>query len=329
MFGDAILRSSVRFTLPFSICNDYTNISRQCRLGELLSPQRLPKCGTPLRCWRSDSRICLLDARPRKDAETCADPKLLMEANLVLIHLHYGISDMGKSVDNRVLLQLDVGTSPPLHTSHNRAFLTSETSLQRVQGLSGVSTSVRFLPNIIIGAILNIFTGAVIHKFSAYYILLLASFLSIGSPILLAIIDPKWSYWYGQFWAILLSPLAADGTSTFSSRTNYFADLFLCTALFVISNIIITTSFPASTQALAGAVFNTVSQFGTAVGLAIMAVISSTVTDTSSIEDKNSPEALLKGYRASFWACFGATVLTCVVGAGGLRRVGRVGVKEE
>ncbi|KAF2141290.1 uncharacterized protein K452DRAFT_272011 [Aplosporella prunicola CBS 121167] len=181
---------------------------------------------------------------------------------------------------------------------------------QKVQGLSAMQTSLRFLPNVLIGIVLSVVTGMVIHKWSAYWVVLGVSLVSAISPLLLAIANPNWSYWYALFWAMLLSPLAGD-------------------VLFVISNLVITSVFPGTTQALAGAVFNTVSQFGTAVGLAIMAVISSSVTDKSHFPDKDSPDALLEGYRASFWVCFAATLFSCAIGVVGLRSVGKIGIKQE
>jgi len=82
-------------------------------------------------------------------------------------------------------------------------------------------------------------------------------------------------------------------------------------------------------QSLAGAVFNTVCQFGQAVGLAIMAVIAASATEASSYTVKTSPDALLAGYRASYWACFGLSGLGCVAGAWGLRGIGIVGMKKD
>lgn len=82
-------------------------------------------------------------------------------------------------------------------------------------------------------------------------------------------------------------------------------------------------------QSLAGAVFNTVSNLGQAVGLAVMAVISASVTEKSRVLPREGPEALLTGYRASYWACFGLTCLGCAVGGVGLRRIGVVGVKRD
>ncbi len=94
-----------------------------------------------------------------------------------------------------------------------------------------------------------------------------------------------------------------------------------------VSNIIITDAFSEDTQALAGAVFNTVAQLGNSVGIMVMAVISSSVTLESRYTDKESPEALLSGYRAVFWTCFALMVVGSVAGAVGLRKVGKLGAK--
>lgn len=106
--------------------------------------------------------------------------------------------------------------------------------------------------------------------------------------------------------------------------------------MFVVSALIITSTFPEGTQALASAVFNTFSQFGTAVGLAVVGVISSTVSQSSQSghhagndSEDYSKDDLLKGYRASFWAMFAAAALTCVLGALGLRKVSNKGLKAE
>lgn len=118
------------------------------------------------------------------------------------------------------------------------------------------------------------------------------------------------SYWSSAFLANCFNPVGAD-------------------SLFTIANLLITSVFPPKTQGLAGGVFNTVSQIGKSVGLALVAVIAASVTGSSGLKDKSSPEALLKGYRATFWFCFGLVVMTLGVSAWGLRRVGKVGHKRD
>jgi len=65
------------------------------------------------------------------------------------------------------------------------------------------------------------------------------------------------------------------------------------------------------------------------VGLALVAVIASSVTTNSSYIDKESPQALMEGYGATFWFCFASVVATVVLSAWGLRRIGKVGHKRD
>lgn len=99
--------------------------------------------------------------------------------------------------------------------------------------------------------------------------------------------------------------------------------------IFTVANLIIADSFSPKTQGLAGAVFNTIAQFGTSIGLTTFAIIAASVTDGSSYKNKSSPEALMVGYRAVFWTCFGLLLAAIGIGAWGLRRVGKVGLKRE
>ncbi len=99
--------------------------------------------------------------------------------------------------------------------------------------------------------------------------------------------------------------------------------------LFTVGILLVSEVFPDQTQALAGAVFNTVAQFGQAIGLALIGVVSDSVTHNSKYIDKNSPDALLKGYRAGFWTCAGWMILACFIAALGLRKSGKVGLKRD
>lgn len=112
--------------------------------------------------------------------------------------------------------------------------------------------------------------------------------------------------------------------------TLYTLNLILIHALkivvFTVANLIITDSFPIHTQALAGAVFNTMAQFGTSTGIAIMAIISSSVSQADRLpSDQISGDIMMKGYRAVFWACFALMLLTALVGIFGLRGIKQIG----
>lgn len=150
--------------------------------------------------------------------------------------------------------------------------------------------------------------GLFVHKIPAIWIVTVTSILCAGSPLLMAVIDPSWPYWGNAFVAQILQPISCD-------------------ALFTVGLIIITDVFPEDTQALAGAVFNTAAQFGSALGLAILQVISTQVTKDSNSKDK--VVALMEGYRASFWTMLGMMLLCAVVGLLGLRNAGRIGLKRD
>ena len=135
-----------------------------------------------------------------------------------------------------------------------------------------------------------------------------ATILSSISPLLLALINPEWIYWRCAFFAMCLNPIAAD-------------------VLFTVSPLIIAGMFPAETQGLAAGVFNTVSQFGRTIGLALVALIANSVTEKDSTSDKDSPGALMLGYRASFWFLFAMNITSLVVSLVGLRKTGNVGRK--
>jgi MFS family permease len=181
---------------------------------------------------------------------------------------------------------------------------------QDVQGTTALGASLRLLPNLLMGSFINLITGTIVDRVPAIYAVLISSGLCAGAPLLMALINPAWPYWYAAFFAQLLTPMSGD-------------------VLFTVGLIIVSDSFPTRTQALAGAVFNTASQLGVSIGLTTMSVISATVTMDSGVSNKASPEALMKGYRASFWTLFAWMVTACLIGGVGLRKLGKVGVKKD
>lgn len=99
--------------------------------------------------------------------------------------------------------------------------------------------------------------------------------------------------------------------------------------LFTVGILVVSEVFPERDQALAGAIFNTLAQFGTSIGLAVMGIITNSVTRQSQYQSQTSPDALEAGYRATFWATFALMIITCCIGAFGLRKIGKVGVKRD
>ena len=99
------------------------------------------------------------------------------------------------------------------------------------------------------------------------------------------------------------------------------------TVLFTVALLVVSEVFPEKDQALAGAIFNTVNQFGQSLGIAIIGVVTNSVTQG---QGSRSPAvALLDGYRVGFWTNFAWMIVVCFFAAFGLRRLGKVGVKHD
>lgn len=188
---------------------------------------------------------------------------------------------------------------------------------QEIQLLSPLQTSIRFLPMVVSGFATNIATGILVQRVKANKLVVVAAAVTCAAPLLMALVDPGKSYWTYAFTGTLLSPIGVD-------------------VLFTVSNLIITEAFPNATHGLAGAVFATISQIGNSVGLALAAVIASSVTmkvsrgeSGASVTPGRLREDLMAGYRATFWTMTGLSVGVSVLAAWGLRRIGRVGLKRD
>ena len=181
---------------------------------------------------------------------------------------------------------------------------------QNVQKLSAIQTSIRFLPGPVAGALANLVMGLIAHRVRADWAVTVGLFCTTLGGLLMCIIQPEWSYWSCAFLSVFFNPIGAD-------------------ALFTVSNLVITSVFPARTQGLAGGVFNTVAQIGKSVGLATSAVIASSVTEHSGYIEKESPAALMEGFRAAFWYLFALSCATGLLLGWGLMGIGRVGMKRE
>ena len=180
-------------------------------------------------------------------------------------------------------------------------------SFQEIQELPALQASLRILPSALVGAFLNFGTGLLVDRVPAFWLVGLSGLICSGAPLLMALYRPEWTYWANAFVAQLLMPISPD-------------------ILFTVGLIIVSDAFPEGTQSLAGAVFNTASQFGSALGLAVLQIVSSVVSRGHGSNDKGS---LLDGYRASFWTMFGFMLLCVALPGIGLRGAGRVGLKRD
>ncbi|PYH96681.1 MFS general substrate transporter [Aspergillus ellipticus CBS 707.79] len=180
---------------------------------------------------------------------------------------------------------------------------------QKVQGLSALESSIRFLPHVIMGVSVNIITAILIARVRIQVLTTVSALVTLIAPILMATVRVDENFWLAPFWALFLSPMNPD-------------------VLFTVSNIVISDAFPPEIQSLAGGVFNEVAQFGNSVGLAVTAAIAASITEHSS-SGLDQKKALMKGYRGAFWTIFASAATVLVVVFVGLRNGGTVGKKRD
>ncbi|OAQ67480.1 integral membrane protein [Purpureocillium lilacinum] len=179
---------------------------------------------------------------------------------------------------------------------------------QEIQRFSALQAALRIVPSVVVGIALNFTTGLVVHKIPAVWLTVITSLLTAGSPLLMALIQPQSTYWTGAFFAQILMPFSVD-------------------VLFTVGLIIVTDTFPDDKQAIAGAVFNTASQFGNSLGLAVMQVVSTLVAKNHA--GMTPPGPILEGYRAGFWTMLALMIGCAAIGGIGLRKTGKIGLKQE
>lgn len=203
----------------------------------------------------------------------------------------------------------------------NSIELFSSLYFQEIQRATPLTTSLYLLPNLCTGVLLNILVGSFVHRVPALYLVSMSAIICSLSPLFMALLDPAWNYFYLAFWAQIFAPFSAD-------------------VLFTVGLIIVSDSFPERDQALAGALFNTVAQFGMSLGMGSCQVVALGVieSDKSGMEgvgghgdstEMENPVELLKGYRASFWTMFGYMLVCVVIAIVGLRKTGKVGLKKD
>ncbi|KAH7392424.1 major facilitator superfamily domain-containing protein [Phaeosphaeria sp. MPI-PUGE-AT-0046c] len=202
----------------------------------------------------------------------------------------------------------------------NSIELFSSLYFQEIQHASTLTTSLYLLPNLATGVLINIVVGFFVHRVPARWLVAGSALICALSPMMMALMDPDWKYWYLAFWAQVFAPFSAD-------------------VLFTVGLIIVSDNFPEDTQALAGAVFNTVAQFGMSLGMGSCQVVALGVQGKNASAgghggddgafDGSGDGALLKGYRASYWMMFGYMIVCGGIAVVGLRRAGKVGLKRE
>ena len=181
---------------------------------------------------------------------------------------------------------------------------------ENILGKSILTASLYFLPAPICGLLMSIAIGAFLPRVRPSIVVPAACFVGGFAPFLLATLcnldGPN--YWRGPFQAMALNPLGAD-------------------LMYTIAILVMTAAFPSQAQALAGGVFNMLSQIGKSVGIATSALIARQITAGTGKSD--IMESLLLGYKAGWWYNCSLGFLSVLVSSWGLRSVQKVEVKRD
>ncbi|TDL21098.1 efflux transporter [Rickenella mellea] len=183
--------------------------------------------------------------------------------------------------------------------------------------LSPVGGALRMLPMLVTGVACNFIVALFIGRLDVVVLIVIGTVFTGIACLLFAVINPASIYWAFGFPAAITSVIGAD--FVYASGTLFIAMI----------------SLPHE-QSLAGGLFQTLTQLGTAFGLAITTIVHNRVLrreaaklgyDTAhSLQDAPAP-AQLKSYRAAQWTAFAFPIFGAILAVIFLRGVGIVGHK--
>lgn len=170
----------------------------------------------------------------------------------------------------------------------------SQLFYQDYEDYTPILTMLRFIPMFVTGVILNTIVVLVIARVPIVWLLAIGTLATGCASLFFALIQPNATYWRFGFPSAILSVFGAD--FVFASGTIFVAQIV-----------------EPHEQSLSGALFQTMNQVGTALGVTVTTIIYNRVVAQSSAKmgiivdtsNSNAPrEALLHGYKAAAWGSF-------------------------
>lgn len=157
---------------------------------------------------------------------------------------------------------------------------------QNYKMYSPVECIVRLIPTFVSGILCNAFVGLMAARVPIVWMLGVGTLSTVVACLLFAIIIPDVTYWAFSFPAICLGVLGAD--FVFTAGTLFIAKYAL-----------------PHEQSVAGALFNTMTQLGTALGVTVSTTVYNSVSKR--VVPKGGDPILL--YRAAQWTACGFGIL--------------------
>ncbi|KIM37306.1 hypothetical protein M413DRAFT_423520 [Hebeloma cylindrosporum] len=172
---------------------------------------------------------------------------------------------------------------------------------QNYMAYTAVEAAIRLIPMFVWGIVCNLVVGFMAARIPLVWIIGIGAVGTTTACLLFAIIDPSTTYWAYAFVATVVSVMGPD--LVFTAGTLFIAKFAL-----------------PHEQSVAGALFNTMSQLGTAVGVTVSTVVSHSVGSKI-----GAGEDALPMYRAAQWTCFAFGIIETVLVILFFRGVGVVG----
>ncbi|KAF8149117.1 major facilitator superfamily domain-containing protein [Crassisporium funariophilum] len=174
---------------------------------------------------------------------------------------------------------------------------------QNYMKYTAMQTVIRLLPMFVSGLLCNAFVGLMAAHVPLVWLVALGALATSTACVLFAIIIPSAPYWAFAFPASIISVMGAD--FVFSAGTIFIAKIAL-----------------PHEQSVAGALFNTMTQLGTAVGITVTTVV------YNAVSANHSPEAdRISSYRAAQWTAFAFGIIATTLGVLFFRGIGAVGYR--
>ena len=165
--------------------------------------------------------------------------------------------------------------------------------------LSPIQTIPRMVPLFVVGIAAVVFIALMIGRINAMYIVATGTLMTGCADLLFAVIDPSAPFWAFCFPSASLVAIGAD--FTFAAGTLFVAKV----------------SHPHE-QSVAGALFQAMTQIGSAIGVSVSTVVFNGVLRAQSsrlgvvldVHGDNAPQpAQLKAYKAAMWTGFSFGIL--------------------
>ncbi|KAJ5320983.1 hypothetical protein N7476_003985 [Penicillium atrosanguineum] len=149
--------------------------------------------------------------------------------------------------------------------------------LQEVKNLTALDITVRLLPMVVSGVLVNVVCGLVLHRVSNKLLTGIGALAYTASFLILSFMKEDAIYWAYIFPALVLVVVGAD-------------------IQFNVTNMYVMSSLPPSQQSIAGGIFNTVSKLCNNLGLGIATSVNSAVAN-----QMTASTPAIRPYLAVYW----------------------------